>query len=133
VAGPEAEKRGVMLRERMALQDAGIEVKAFGGNKLQVRSLPALLAVDDPRPFLGGLMDELLHDSAPGIRFAMERLARVLAKRASALVNPRLEETRPLLGKRFQGELPYCAADRRPTLTEFSLKELDRRFGNGRV
>jgi DNA mismatch repair protein MutL len=123
----------LVLRERMALQEAGIEVEAFGGNTLQVRSLPSFLSVDDPRPFLGGLMDELLHDSAPGTRFAVERLARVLAKRASALAIPRLEETRPLLEKLFLCELPYCAADGRPTLTEFSMKELDRRFGNGRA
>ncbi len=122
----------LVLRERMALQEAGIEVESFGGNTLQVRSLPTFLAVDDPRPFLGGLMDELLHDSAPGTKFAIERLARVLAKRASVLVTPRLEETRPLLEQLFLCELPYCAADGRPTLTEFSLKELDRRFGNGR-
>jgi len=91
--------------------------------------LPACLPVDDPRPFLGALMDELLHDSAPGARFAIDRLARVLAKRASALVTPRLAETAPLLAELFACELPYCAADGRPTLTEFSMKELDRRFG----
>jgi DNA mismatch repair protein MutL len=123
----------LVLRERMALQEAGIEVEAFGGNTLQVRSLPAFLGIEDPRPFLGGLMDELLHDSAPGTRFAIERLARVLSRRASALVTPRLEETRPLLAKLFLCELPYCAADGRPTLTEFSMRELERRFGNGRA
>jgi DNA mismatch repair protein MutL len=31
----------LVLRERMALQEAGIEVEAFGGNTLQIRSLPA--------------------------------------------------------------------------------------------
>lgn len=123
----------LVLRERMALQEAGVEVEAFGGNTLQVRSLPAFLSVEDPRPFLGGLMDELLHDYAPGTRFAIERLARVLAKRASGLLIPRLAETQALLEKLFLCELPYCAADGRPTLTEFSLSELERRFGNGRA
>ncbi|MGL4399322.1 MAG: DNA mismatch repair endonuclease MutL [Luteolibacter sp.] len=123
----------LVLRERMALQEAGIEVEAFGGNTLQVRSLPAFLSVDDPRPFLSGLMDELLHDSAPGTRFAIERLARVLAKRASVLCVPRLAETQALLEKLFSCELPYCAADGRPTLTELSLRELERRFGNGKT
>jgi DNA mismatch repair protein MutL len=123
----------LVLRERMALQEAGIEVEAFGGNTLQVRSLPAFLSVDDPRPFLSGLMDELLHDSAPGTRFAIERLARVLAKRASVLCVPRLAETQALLEKLFLCDLPYCAADGRPTLTEFSLRELERRFGNGKA
>ncbi len=119
----------LVLRERMALQEAGIEVEAFGGNTLRVSSLPACLPMMDPRPFLGGLMDELLHDSAPGARFALDRLARILAKRAAALVMPKLAETQPLLIELFRCELPYCASDSRPTLTEFSMKELDRRFG----
>ena len=122
----------LVLRERMALQEAGIEVEAFGGNTLQIHSLPACLPVDDPRPFLGALMDELLHDPAPGARFAIDRLARVLAKKAAAPVIPKLAETVPLLAELFACELPYCAADGRPTLTEFSMKELDRRFGTGR-
>ena len=83
----------------------------------------------DPRPFLSGLIDELLHDAAPGARFALDRLARMLAKRAAALITPRLIETQPLLADLFCCELPYCAADGRPTLTEFNMKELDRRFG----
>jgi DNA mismatch repair protein MutL len=122
----------LVLRERLALQEAGIEVEAFGGNTLQVRSLPIGLAVEDPRRFLGALMDELLHESTPGARFTLDRTARVLAKRAAALVSPRLEETGPLLVELFACDLPYCAADGRPTLTEFSLRELDRRFGIGR-
>ena len=123
----------LVLRERMALAEAGIEVESFGGNTLQIRSLPACLPVDDPRPFLGALMDELLHDSTAGARFAIDRLAKILAKRASTLVTPKLAETRPLLAELFACDLPYCAADGRPTLTEFSMKELDRRFGNSRV
>jgi len=92
--------------------------------------LPACLGIADPRPFLAGLLDELLHDPAAGAaRFAFERLARLLAKRAAALVVPRLVEARPLLAELFACELPYCTADGRPTLTEFGLRELERRFG----
>ncbi len=123
----------LVLREEMALQDAGIEVEAFGGNTLQIRSLPACLAIDDPRPFLSALMDELLHDPSPGARFAFDRLAKILAKRAAALVTPRLVETQPLLAELFDCDLPYCASDGRPTLSEFGMKELDRRFGNSRA
>jgi DNA mismatch repair protein MutL len=119
----------LVLRERMALAEAGIEVEAFGGNTLQVRCLPACLTIDDPRSFLGALMDELLHDAAPGTRFAFERMARLLAKRAAALVTPRLAETETLLARLFECELPYCTPDGRPTLSELGLKELERRFG----
>lgn len=119
----------LLLRERSALADAGIEVESFGGNTVQVRTLPACLGVDDPRPFIGGLLDEMLHDSASGARFAFERLARLLARRAAALVVPRLVEAKPLLDELFTCDLPYCAADGRPTLTEFGMRELERRFG----
>jgi DNA mismatch repair protein MutL len=122
----------LVLRERMALGDAGVEVEAFGGNTLHIRSLPACLGVEDPRSFLGALMDELLHDSSSSARFTLERLARILAKRAAALVLPKLEEAPALLVELFRCQLPYCASDGRPTLTEFSLRELDRRFGIGK-
>ncbi|MEI6674531.1 MAG: DNA mismatch repair endonuclease MutL [Verrucomicrobiota bacterium] len=123
----------LVLRECMALAEAGLEVEAFGGNTLQVRCLPACLPIDDPRPFLGALMDELLHESAPGARFAFERLARLLAKRAAGLVSPKLAECERLLTELFTCELPYCAPDGRPTLTEFGMKELVRRFGMSQV
>jgi DNA mismatch repair protein MutL len=119
----------LVLRERMALMDGGIEVEGFGGNTLQIHSLPACLPVDDPRAFLGALMDELLHHPAPGARFTLDRLARSLAKNASLRIVPRLAEVDSLLVALFACDLPYCAADGRPTLTEFSMKELDRRFG----
>jgi DNA mismatch repair protein MutL len=119
----------LLLRERIALTAAGVEVESFGGNTVQIRTLPACLGIDDPRPFLGALLDELLHDPVTGGRFAFDRLARLLAKRAAAIVTPRLAETAPLLQELFTCELPYCAADGRPTLTEFGMRELERRFG----
>lgn len=120
----------LVLRERTALGEAGIEAEAFGGNTLQIRSLPACMAVDEPRAFLGGLMDELLHENAPGGRFAAERLAKLLAKRSAAQVMPRLQEALPLLNELFNCELPYCTPGGQPTLSEFSLRELERRFGH---
>lgn len=119
----------LLLRERIALADAGIEVEAFGGNTVQIRTLPACLGIENPRSFLGAILDELLHDPFSGARFALDRLARILAKRAAALVEPRLIEARPLLVELFTCELPYCTADGRPTLTEFGMRELERRFG----
>ena len=123
----------LLLRERGALADAGIEVESFGGNTVQIRSLPACLGIEDPRAFLGELLDEMLHAPVSGARFAAERLAGMLAKRAAALVVPRLAEARPLLEALFACDLPYCAADGRPTLTEFGMRELERRFGIGKV
>jgi DNA mismatch repair protein MutL len=120
----------LVLRERLALADAGIEIESFGGNTIQIRALPACLGIQDPRPFLGAVLDELLHDPVTGAsRFALEHLARVLAKRRAALIEPKLAEVPVLLTDLFRCELPYCTADGRPTLIEFSLRELERRLG----
>jgi len=119
-----------ILRERGNLLRAGMEVEAFGGNTLQIHSLPACLYVESPREFLTAILDEMLHESTPGARFALDRLARVLSKRAGALVVPRLEEVKPLLAELFQCDLPYATADGRPTLSEINMKEMDRRFWN---
>ena len=122
----------LLLREKMALMEAGIEVEAFGGNTLQVRSLPACLGADDPKNLLDGMLEELLHGSIAAGRFAFERVARIIANKAAQRVNPRLGETGALLEELFHCDLPYCAADGRPTLTEYNRKDIDRRFGIGR-
>jgi DNA mismatch repair protein MutL len=118
-----------ITRETREFAEAGIELEAFGGNTVQIRSLPACLAIENPRQFLGELLDEMLHAPVSGSRFAVERIARALARRAAMLVEPKLAETGPLLADLFACELPYCAVDGRPTLTEFGMRELDRRFG----
>jgi len=120
----------LVLQDRAAMQDAGIEVEAFGGNTLRISSLPTCIGIDDPREFLGALMDELLHATAPGKRFTHERMARVIARRAAVRVQPVLAEVASLLDALFRCELPYCAADGRPTLSEYNLREIHRRMGN---
>ena len=118
-----------VLREREALQEVGIEVEEFGGNTLRVSALPACIPVDEPLAFLQSLLDELLHDVAPGKRFAHERVARLMARKAAMPVRASLGEVQGLLADLFACELPYCAADGRPTLSEISMSELSRRFG----
>ena len=122
----------VLLRERMALQEAGIEVEAFGGNTLQVRSLPACVSMGDPHSFLDDLLEELLHGPAAAGRFAFDRIAKAVAMKAAQRVTPRLAEAAALLEELFHCDLPYCGADGRPSLTEYNRKDIDRRFGIGR-
>jgi DNA mismatch repair protein MutL len=122
----------LILRERSSLASAGIEIEEFGGTTVQVRSLPEGLGVGDSLGFVRELLDELLHGPVQGGKFAFERLAKLLARRASLLVSPSLEEARHLLDELFRCELSYCAADGRPTMIEFGMRELERRFGGGR-
>lgn len=119
-----------LLREQQALLQAGIEIEPFGGNTIQVRSLPATIHPEDPRALVSAFIDELLHQTASGPKFAFDRCAKIIARRCAAGILPRLAETRALLEQLFRCQLPYCTPDGRPTLTQFSMRELDRRFGS---
>lgn len=122
----------VALRHREDFGRAGIELEDFGSGTLRIGSLPDFLKLDDTRTFLSGLIDDLVAGQAPGARLAFEMLARHLARRAALAEAQRPQEAMKLLDVLFRCELPYCAPDGRPTLSEFSLRELERRFAGGK-
>lgn len=122
----------VALRHREEFLKAGIELEDFGNGTLRIGSLPEFLLVSDPEAFLSGLIDGLMEGQSPGTRLAYEQLAKLLARRAALAEAPRPEEAPRLLEALFRCELPYCAPDGRPTLSEFSLRELERRFAGAR-
>ena len=120
----------VLIREKDALAGAGIELDDFGGSTVQVSGLPACLKLDDPRAFMMEVIDALLHDSVQGAkRFARDRMARILAKRATHGMEARLSEVPDLLKALFACDMPYATAAGKQTLNELSLAELERRFG----
>lgn len=120
----------VVMRNQESFATAGLELGDFGGGTLQVRSLPAFLHLTDPRVFVHEVIDDLIAGGAGGARLAFDKLARCLARRAGLQENISAENAMNLLEELFTCDLPYCAADGRPTLSEFSLRELERRFGN---
>jgi DNA mismatch repair protein MutL len=120
------------LRHREEFARAGIELEAFGAGTLRVGSLPDFLKLGDARGFLTGLIDDLAGGQVPGARLGFEALARQLARRAALAESPKPQEAMKILEILFRCELPYCAPDGRPTLTEFSLRELERRFAGGK-
>jgi len=120
------------LRHHDEFARAGIELEDFGSGTLRVGSLPEFLRPADARAFLTGLIDDLAAGQSPGARLAFEGVARVLARRATLVEAPRPQEAMRLLEILFRCDLPYCAPDGRPTLTEFSLRELERRFAGAK-
>lgn len=120
----------VVLRNQESFTTAGLELGDFGGGTLQVRSLPAFLHLADPRAFVHDVIDDLIAGGAAGAKLAFDKLARCLARRAGLQEVITTENAKNLLEEVFTCDLPYCAADGRPTITEFSLRELDRRLGN---
>ncbi|MDX1679662.1 MAG: DNA mismatch repair endonuclease MutL [Akkermansiaceae bacterium] len=119
----------LLLQNRDALAAAGIELDDFGGSTVQVSSLPACLPLDEPRQFITELVDALLHESVKGAqRFALERMARLCAQRASAGLQTRLSEVPELLKSLYGCDLPYATPAGQPTMHEISLSDLGRRF-----
>jgi len=120
------------LRHREEFSKAGIDLEDFGSGTLRIGSLPDFLRLEDPRGFLVGLIDELAGGQLPAGGLAFDLLARSLARRAAVAEAPRPQEAMRLLEILFKCELPYCAPDGRPTLSEFSMRELERRFAGGK-
>ena len=118
-----------VMRHQERFVTAGLELGDFGGGTLQVRSLPAFLHLHDPRAFVHDVIDDLVTGGNGGTALAYDKLARCMARRAGLQQIITTESCQQLLEELFACDLPYCAADGRPTLTEFSLRELDRRFG----
>jgi DNA mismatch repair protein MutL len=116
------------LRHRDEFARAGIELEDFGSGTLRIGSLPDFLKLADARAFLAGLIDELAGGQLPGSRVAFDLIAKLLARRAALAESPRPHEALRLLEVLFRCELPYCAPDGRPTLSEFSMRDLERRF-----
>lgn len=122
----------LLLRERDGLTEVGIDIDGFGGNTIRIAALPSAIDPAEARGLIAGLLDELLHGAVVGARFAHDRVARCLAAKLAAKTKPSAAQIESLLDSLFQCDLPYCAADGRPTLTEIGLPEIERRFGGAR-
>ncbi len=119
----------VVERNLDGLAEAGLEIAPFGGRTFQVTSVPVFLSAGDPQNFLHELIERLIEGAGGAIRHAAsDQLARALARQAGAGEPARADRAERLLAELFACELPYCAADGRPTLLELSLTELERKF-----
>jgi DNA mismatch repair protein MutL len=119
----------LMLRHRELFAAAGFELDEFGGGTIRISAAPDFVKAEDAGRLLVEVVDDLAEGASSSHRFAHEKLAKVLARRAALMEAPRPEEAMALLDSLFDCELPYCGADGRPTLTEISRSEMERRFG----
>ncbi len=119
----------VVERNLEHLAEAGLEISPFGGRTYQLSAVPTFLSAGDPQRFLHELIERLIHGAGGSLRHvAGDQLAQALARQAGAAEPARATDAARLLDQLFACDLPYCAADGRPTLLEFSIAELERRF-----
>jgi len=121
-----------MLLDRLSFLTAhGLEVAQFGRNFFRIEAIPDWLSPNGAEAFLrdllGALREGRLHDK--DARVADEQFARLAAAKANRLppsVNP--AEMGDLLRQLFACSMPLTSPSGRPTLQEWTLSELSRRF-----
>jgi DNA mismatch repair protein MutL len=125
----EPREHELAMRHAAVLHGVGWDIGDFGSGTIQIRAVPAFLEIADPLAFFREMLDDLLAGGAAVAHQPREKLARIIARRAGLLQVAEARSCMELLERLFACDLPYCAADGRPTLTEFSMRELERRFG----
>jgi DNA mismatch repair protein MutL len=120
----------VVMSNLENFSEAGITIEAFGGSSIQVRSLPTIACVENPREFITAMIDELIDTQGArrGKQMAFEAFAETLSNRISKYERCDLRGVENLLDEMFDCDLPYCTPAGRPTLIQISIKELEKKF-----
>jgi DNA mismatch repair protein MutL len=121
------------VRENLrVLEESGFGVEVFGGRSLKVEALPDFLSGRDPRRVLEDLAAECLSGGATRVRgaWAEDAVRRAVVRLGTGEEAAFDEAAQRLLVEQLLGcELPYCDAEGRPVMLQFSWRELDRKFG----
>lgn len=121
----------LLMRHQEYFADAGFSLESFGGQTVQISSVPAFLKLKDSRSFLTSLVDSILdHEAGSRVkRLAYEGFAAKVSKAGASQMGWSQGEVDGLLMNLFQCDLPYCDPAGQPTLVQISFQELERKFG----
>ncbi len=143
--GPQVASQGLLVPELIELdagdldvvmsnlenfQEAGLDIEPFGGQTVQITSVPSILQGREVRGFITEFIDELIETigAKRGKSLAFEQFAEGLAKRGAQWTECKLGEAEPLLEQLMACDLPYCTPEGKPTLVHLSMNELERKF-----
>lgn len=113
------------------LAQIGIEVEAFGGDTILIRSYPAILGRRKPAEIVREIVDQLLTDGKNlEKRDLLDELLHMMSCKAAIKAGDRLsrEEIDALLDLRHLCQDAHHCPHGRPTSLLFTKEELDRRF-----
>ena len=110
---------------------AGLTVTPFGQNTIRIESIPALLELDNARAFLLELVDRLTQSefSRNARRMAYETFIAEIAKKSAWKEHISPHRAPAILKELLACEVPYCTPGGRPTLINYSIPEIKRKFG----
>jgi len=129
----------VPLRDAQFLQNhletlnrLGVGLSEFGEKTFLLDALPPFVKVADPRQFAIQLVDELkaAGSDVNTMRLGEQVIAKTVCRHAVKANDPLADaELNQLVADLRQCIMPYTCPHGRPTLIEFSSKELEKRFG----
>lgn len=110
---------------------AGMTVTPFGQNTIRIESLPALLELDNARAFLLELVDRLTQSefSRNAKRMAYETFIGEIARKSAWKERISPHRAPAILKELLACEVPYCTPGGKPTLVNYSVPEIKRKFG----
>lgn len=121
------------LRQHLpVLSRLGVALSEFGERTFLLDGLPPFVRVKDPRAFVLEILDELRRsgEGVNPLRLGEEKVAKTVCRHAvkanDPLTGPELER---LIDDLRRCAMPYTCPHGRPTLIEFSYRELEKRFG----
>ncbi len=114
------------------LNRLGVELSEFGERTFLLEALPPMVKVAQPKRFMMELIDKLkaAGDSVNNLRLGEDVVAKTVCRHA-VKANDRLanEELENLVNDLRRCRMPYTCPHGRPTLLEFSMSDLEKKFG----
>ena len=112
------------------LNDLGFAIEEFGKNTFVVHGIPPLLKDTDSKVSLERILEEFKRNQSELKLSTSENLARSMAFNAAVKAGKLLtnEEMKNIIDELFACAQPYASPSGKPTLTTFSLEDLERRF-----
>ncbi len=110
---------------------AGMAVTPFGQNTIRIESIPALLELENARAFLLELVDRLTQSefSRNAKRVAYETFIGEFARKSAWRERISPHRAPAILKDLLACEVPYCTPGGKPTLVNYSIPEIKRKFG----
>ena len=126
-----ARQAALVLEQREALAELGLEVEDFGGGTLRLNSYPALLGRQSPKAVLQAVVDYVLcKERVPCREQLLHDLLSLMACHAAVRAGDRLtpEAIAALLAQREVAQNSHHCPHGRPTSIRFSRHDLERHF-----
>ena len=115
---------------REQLESMGFTVEPFGGRSILVQGIPASLKNWNEGQLLLDMLDDLAYDDQPSQENQVDLLASYACHGAVRAGEPlTVPEMQNLVDQLFATDTPLSCPHGRPTLIQFSLQELEKRFG----